>query len=91
VEKGVKMENKLILKQMIEFNKTALDNGFSAMKIAQEQGEKMIAAFLGQAAWLPEQGKKAIKDWLDAYKKGCDDFKGAVDENYKKVEEFIQG
>ena len=85
------MENKLILKQMIEFNKTAFDNGFSAMNIAQEQGDKMIATFLAQASWLPEEGRKAINDWLASYKKGCDDFKAAVDENYSKVEEYIQG
>lgn len=84
------MENKQLLKQMIQFNKTAFDNGFGAMKIAQEQGEKMLSAFLDQASWLPEEGRKAIKDWLDAYKKGCDEFKSAMDENYKKVEAFIE-
>jgi len=85
------MDNKQILKQMIQFNKTSFDNGFSAMKIAQEQGEKMLAAFLEQAAWLPEEGRKAIKDWIDAYKKGSDDFKSTMDDNYKKVEEFLEG
>ena len=85
------MDNKQILKQMVQFNKTSFDNGFSAMKIAQEQGEKMLAASLDQAAWLPEEGRKAIKDWTDAYKKGFDDLKTAMDENYKKVEEFLEG
>ena len=84
------MENKQILTQTIQFNKTAFDNGFTAMSMAQEQCEKMVTTFLEQAAWLPEEGKKAISDWVKAYKKGCDDFKSAMDENYKKVEEFIE-
>ena len=42
-----------------------------------------------QATWLPEEGKKAINDWTNAYKKGCEDFKKAVDENFKKVEDFF--
>jgi hypothetical protein len=84
------MENKQILTQTIQFNKTAFDNGFTAMRMAQEQCEKMVTAFLDQAAWLPEEGNKAISDWVTAYKKGSDDFKTAMDENYKKVEEFIE-
>ena len=85
------MDNKQMLKQMVQFNKTAFDNGFSAMKIAQEQGEKMLTAFLEQASWLPEEGRKAVSDWVVANKKGCDDFKSAMDDNYKKLEEFFGG
>ena len=83
------MDNKQILNQTIQFNKTAFDNGFTAMMMAQEQCEKMLTTFMDQAAWLPEDGKKVIADWVKAYKKGCEDFKAAMDDNYKKVEAFI--
>ena len=45
------MDNKQITKQMIQFNKTAFDNSFSAMTMVYEQNEKMLEAFLlvGQA------------------------------------------
>ncbi len=85
------MDNKQILNQMIQFNKTAYDGSFSAMRMAQEQSETMVKSALEQAAWLPEEGKKLISDWIGAYKKGCDDFKTTMDENYKKVEEFLAG
>jgi len=85
------MDNKQILKQTIQFNKTAFDNGFTAMMMAQDQCEKMVTTFLDQAAWLPEEGKKVISDWVKAYKKGCEDFKTAMDANYTKVEEFVEG
>ena len=49
----------------------------------------MLGTFLQQAAWLPEDGKKAINDWMAAYKKGCEDFKNLVNENYQKVEDFF--
>jgi hypothetical protein len=38
---------------------------------------------------MPEEGKKLIRDWVGAYKKGCEDFKKTADENYKKVDEFF--
>ena len=83
------MDQKQIARQLIQFNKTAFDNSFSAMAMVYEQNEKMVATFLGQAAWLPADGKKAIDDWMKAYKKGCEDFKNMVDENYQKVEDFF--
>ncbi|MGD1971399.1 MAG: hypothetical protein PVH85_01700 [Desulfobacterales bacterium] len=83
------MDPNLMLKQMLDFNKTAYDNSFSAMLTIQEQNAKMVNTFLEQANWMPEEGKKLIRDWVGAYKKGCEDFKKAADDNYKKVEDFF--
>jgi hypothetical protein len=85
------MDQKAIAKQMIQFNKSAFDNSFNAMTMVYEQNEKMVDSFMGQASWLPADGKKAITDWLSSYKKGCEDFKKLVDENYQKVEDFFAG
>lgn len=74
---------------MIEFQKTTFDNTFNAMVLLQEQNERVVNTLLEQAAWIPEEGKKAITDWVAAYKKGRDDFKKLVDDNFKKVEEFF--
>ena len=83
------MDQKLMFKQMIDFNKSSFNNAFSAMVMAQEQTETMANTFLEQAAWLPEEGKKAIKDWLDACKKGREDYKKLIDDAYKKVESYL--
>ena len=77
------------LKQMMDFNKSTFDNSFNAMVMVQEQTGKMAEALLAQAGWLPEEGKKAISEWVNAYEKGREDFKKAIDDNYKKVEEFF--
>ena len=83
------MDQNQIFKQMIDFNKATFDNSFSAMVMVQEQTEKMVSTILDQATWLPEEGKKAINDWIGAYEKGCKDFKKTVDDNFKKVEDFF--
>jgi polyhydroxyalkanoate synthesis regulator phasin len=77
------MDPKQIARQMIQFNKTVFDNTFDAITVLQEQTEKLIAMYMDQAPLLPEEGKKAIADWMKAYKKGREAFKTAVDENYK--------
>ena len=86
------MDPKQIAKQLIQFNKTASDNTFSAMTVLQEQTEKMVNMFLEQQSpWMPAEGKKAVTDWIKAYKRGREDFKATVDDNYKKVEDFFAG
>jgi hypothetical protein len=85
------MEPNAMLKQMLDFNKTAFDNSFNAMLMIQEQNAKMVNTFLEQATWMPEEGKKVIRDWVDAYKKGCENFKKTADENYKKVDDYFAG
>ncbi|MBU1583358.1 MAG: hypothetical protein KKE44_11550 [Proteobacteria bacterium] len=83
------MDQKTILKQMIDFNKTAFDNTLSAMMIVQGQTEKMFTTMIEQNPWLPEEGKKAMQDWANNCKKGYEDFKKMVDENFAKVEVFF--
>ncbi len=83
------LDQKTIAKQMIQFNKTAFDNSFKAMNMVYEQNQKMAETFLATAAWMPEDGRKAIQDWMNAFKTGCDSFKGMVDENYTKVETYF--
>ncbi len=83
------MDQKHLFKQIIDFQKATFDNSFNALSTLQEQGETMISTSLNQAEWLPAEGKKVIKEWLDNYKKARSDFKNTVDGNFKKVQEFF--
>ena len=83
------MDPKQIAKQMIVFNKTTFDNNFHAMQAVHEQTEKLINKFWEKSPMFPEQGKQAITGFLNAYKKGSEDFKKMVDENFKKVEDYF--
>ena len=83
------MDQKQMFKQMVEFNKGAFNNAFNAMVMVQDQNESLANAFLIQATWLPEEGKKAVKEWVEAFKKGREEYKKAVDEAFKKVEEYL--
>ena len=85
------MEQFTTLKQMVQFNKNAFDQGYNAMEMLWKQNEKMTNSFLNQAAWLPEEGKKTVNEWMRIFKKGCDDFKKTADQNYKNVEKLFAG
>lgn len=83
------MEQKKMAKQMIDFYKTTFDNTYSAFSMMQEQTERMTNMFLEQATGLPPEGKKALQEWTKAYKKGCEEFKKTVDDNFKKAESIF--
>ena len=84
------MEPVSFTKQMIDFQKTTFDNSFNAMVLLQDQSEKLARTILEQATWLPEEGRKAIDEWIKTYKKGREDFKKRVEESYMKVENFFE-
>ncbi len=83
------MEPVKIAKQMIEFQKAIFDNSFNAMAMIQDQTERIANMSMEQATWIPEEGKKFVDEWPKAYRLGCEDFKAAVDENFKKAEDFF--
>jgi hypothetical protein len=83
------MDQKQILKQMIEFNQATFNNTFQAMVLLQDQFERIAQTAIEQANWLPAEGRKAIENWVEAYKTGRDNYKSYVDDSYKKVEKYF--
>jgi hypothetical protein len=85
------MEPTTMAKQTLAFQRSLFENSFTAMKMVQDQTEKMLSTFLGQMSWVPDEGKKAITESIEFYKKARDDFKKAVDNGFAKMEEmFVQ-
>ena len=83
------MEQMKVLKQMAQMNKMAFDNSFNMMMSAFEQNKLMLNTFLSQPSSLPEEGKKAIEEWLQNYRKGCEGLKKMADDGYAMVEKYI--
>ena len=83
------MDQKTIFKQMVEFNKGAFNNAFNAMVMVQDQNETLANTMLNQATWMPEEGKKAVQEWVETFKKGREEYKKTVEEAFKKVEAYL--
>ncbi len=83
------MDQKIIVKQMIDFNKSTFQNSFNAMVMLQDQTEKMMDTFLSQANWVPQDLRKVMGEWVATCKKGRDEFKKSVDENFERVEGYF--
>lgn len=80
-----------IAKQIIDFDKAAFDKTFDAFNSLQNQSEKMMNLFLERANFLPPEGKRVMKEWINAYEKSVNDFKESVDSGFKTMEHFLVG
>lgn len=83
------MSQTAMARQMIETTKAAFDTSFRGMALLQEQAERAAESFLSQAPWLPEEGTKAVRDWIELCRQGRTSYKEAVDSGYTNVMEFL--
>jgi len=80
-----------IAKQMMDVQRATFGSVINNMIMFWDQTGKMFGTFLDQAVWVPEEGKKTFREWIDVNKKGCETFKNAVDEGFNKLESSITG
>ncbi|MGB5217159.1 MAG: hypothetical protein WBN66_02555 [Smithella sp.] len=83
------MENKDQTKQMIEYHKAAFETYYNSVQMLQDQTTKALDNMLKQSPWIPAQTKSFINEWISIYKKVTSDFKESVDQNYEKMEDFL--
>jgi hypothetical protein len=83
------MDPRQVFQQMIDFNRTAFKSGFNTMVMLQDNAESVYTKFLKQIPWLPKESEKVMQDWMGNWKKGREEFKKLVDENFKKAEVYF--
>ncbi|MGO9373325.1 MAG: hypothetical protein ACLQBD_14625 [Syntrophobacteraceae bacterium] len=72
-------------KQMIDMQRASVDGTINGMIMMWEQ----TAMLLDGAAWLPEEGRKAFRQWVDINKKACEDLKTVISGGYSNLEKFF--
>jgi hypothetical protein len=83
------MNQKQLLKQMIDFNQTTFNNAFKAMVLLQDQFENAGNTALDQIPDLPAEGRKAIENWAEAFKEGRTNFKQQIDNGFEQTEKIF--
>lgn len=79
-----------IAKQMLDLQKVSVEGVISNAIMFWDQTGAVWSSLLNQAAWVPEEGKQAFRDWIDGNKKGCETFKDAVNKGYASLERFFE-
>ena len=83
------MEQRQVIKQMIDFNQTTFGNAFDAMVLLQDQFDKVANTALDQIPGVPAEGRKAIKNWSEVFKDGRKNFKQQIDSGFEQAEKLF--
>jgi hypothetical protein len=83
-------ESSTIVKQMLDLQKVSVEGIISNMIMFWDQTGALWSPLLNQAAWVPEEGKKAFREWIDSNRKGCETFRDAVNKGYASLERFFE-
>lgn len=75
-----------IAKQIMDLQRVAFDGMLNNMIVYWDETEKLLGAMLDKAAWVPDEGKKAFREWMDGNKKGCETLKKAVNDGFNNIE-----
>lgn len=77
-------------KQMIDLQRVSVEGIMSSAVMFWDHAGNIVNSFLAQAAWIPEEGKKACREWIDSNRKGCETLKDAVADGYTNLGKFFE-
>jgi len=81
------MDAQKIAQYNLNFQKTVFESGYHAVCLLQDQTEKAVNTMMEQMPWIPDAGKKATEDAVTAFKNMRNDYKKAVDDGFRRLEE----
>jgi hypothetical protein len=79
------MDQTRMSKQAIDLQKTAFDNVVSSMLFYLDSTQSLSRTLVNQNPWVPEEGKRALVEWMQSNRKVLEDFKQAVDDGYSRM------
>ena len=83
------MDQKQLIKQIIEFNQVTFNNIFNAIVLLQDQFERAAYAALEQTAGLPAENRKTIDNWAEVFKSGRESFKLQIDNGFEQAHKLL--
>jgi len=83
------LEPTQVVKQVVDFQKKAMDSTFDALTHLQDQAEQFVTKTMSGNVAIPAEGQKVIEECFKNIKKGREDFRTAVTDGFDKVESFF--
>jgi hypothetical protein len=81
-----------ITKKVMDFQKMTFDSWYNAFSLVQDQAASSMSMMLGQAPWIPEEGRNAIQGWVQTSRNERNRLKSYVDMGFAAIEKsFTSG
>ncbi len=83
------MTQQEIIKKVLEYNKKGFEQAYASVEELQVRAEQITGEALEQAELIPEQGKIATRQLLEAGQKIREGFKEAVLKGHERLETIL--
>jgi hypothetical protein len=83
------MEPTQMTKKVIDFQKMSFDHWYNAMSLIQDQAGSTMDMVLNQATWIPEEGRNALRSWVNVCQQERGRFKSYVDKGFSTLEKAV--
>ena len=83
------MEYNQIAKQTIDFQKSSFINGYNAVTRVQDQAAAAVDTMMNQTSLVPEEGRQAIKSWVNACQEERNRFKSYMEDSFSGLEKHL--
>lgn len=83
------MEPVNVTRQMLAFQKQAVNNFQSMWDFAQAQTSATVDRLVDEAAWMPQENRQALANWSTLMKQERDRFSAYVDQCFVVYEKML--
>ena len=83
------MEYNQFAKQAIDFQKSSFESGYNTVVRVQDQAAEAVETMLNKTSLVPEEGRQAIKSWINACQEERDRFKSYVEDGIRGLEKHL--
>ncbi|MBC2709732.1 MAG: hypothetical protein HGJ94_01565 [Desulfosarcina sp.] len=83
------MEYNKIAKQAIDFQKSSFTSWYNAVTMVQDQAASAVDTMMNQTSLVPEEGRQAIKSWVNACQEERNRFKSYVEDSFRDLEKNL--
>jgi hypothetical protein len=80
------MEPMKMAAEAVTMQKNYFETMFDTISAFQDESEKIYLGWVDQMPWVPEEGKRAISNLGDQYKKARAQFKTTMDDGFNRFE-----
>jgi polyhydroxyalkanoate synthesis regulator phasin len=83
------MQAREMTQQVIELQKHMVDNWDEALALVENQAEASVNWMIDTATWMPEEGRKAVAQWMTIAKEERGRLKAQLDQGLSTVEQIF--
>lgn len=75
---------------LVKLHRKTFDSTFKLIARLQDHSEKAVHELAAGAAWMPNEGKEVVEEWIETVRRGRVRFQKSVDKSFDLMREYFE-